>query len=309
MKTKSALIIAAVVVVAAAAFFVLKRDRGYDPSFDASVASPTYHGNGPVVLYDEGHHNAHTAAAGYRPLVELLRHDGYTVRTTNQPFTAEQLRGASMLMLVAAVGANPTNDSSAYTEAECQAIAEWVGAGGSLLLVTDHWPYGLAARSLGSRFAIHLTGGFVEDPKYHDPERGESHLVFSKENGLLGEHPITRGLNRVITFTGGSLKGPDGATWLLRLSDSATQRPSGPARVERSGGDERVMMEYGDPRPAGGWAQGIALEFGRGRVVVLGEAGMLRAQKDRSGLVGMNVPGYDNRQFALNLAHWLSRAI
>jgi len=69
------------------------------------------------------------------------------------------------------------------------------------------------------------------------------------------------------------------------------------------------MMEYGDPRPAAGWAQGIVLEFGRGRAVVLGEAGMLRAQRDRSGLVGMNVPGYDNRQLALNIMHWLSRAI
>jgi len=44
--------------------------------------------------------------------------------------------------------------------------------------------------------------------------------------------------------------------------------------------------------------------------VVLGEAGMLRAQRDRNGApVGMNVPGYDNRQLALNIMHWLSRAL
>jgi hypothetical protein len=45
-------------------------------------------------------------------------------------------------------------------------------------------------------------------------------------------------------------------------------------------------------------------------VVVLGEAGMLRAQRERNGqLVGMNVPGYDNRQMALNIMHWLSRIL
>ena len=182
---KAPFVIAGVVVLGAAAFLFVGRDRGYDRSFDTSIAHPTYQSSGPVVLYDEGHHNTHTASGAYRPLVEMLRHDGYTVVTTTQPFTAEQLRRAAVLMLVSAQGANRTGDSSAYTEAECQAIAEWVGGGGSLLLVTDHWPYGLAARALAGRFAVHLSGGFVEDPRYHDPERGESHLVFSKENGLL----------------------------------------------------------------------------------------------------------------------------
>jgi hypothetical protein len=37
---------------------------------------------------------------------------------------------------------------------------------------------------------------------------------------------------------------------------------------------------------------------------------MLRAQRPRNGQrVGMNVRGYDNRQLALNIMHWLSRAL
>jgi hypothetical protein len=69
-------------------------------------------------------------------------------------------------------------------------------------------------------------------------------------------------------------------------------------------------MEYGEPAAAGGRAQGLALEVDAGRVVILGEAGMLRAQRERGGaLVGMNVPSYDNRQLALNILHWLSRAL
>src|SRR5262245_18695101 len=239
----------------------------------------------------------------------MIRSDGYTLRTAEGAFTAEELRGVGILVIVLPRGANPTNDSAAYSEAECAAIAEWVAAGGSLLVVADHWPYGLAARSLARRFDIDLSGGFTEDPKYHEPERGSSHLVFSRENGLLVDHPITRGVTRVLSFTGPSMKGPDRAALFLLLSDSATDRPPGPARVERDGGDDRVIMQYGDPQPAGGHAQGIALEFGRGRVVVLGEAGMLRAQRDRTGLVGMNVPGYDNRQLALNIMHWLSRLL
>ena len=299
-----------VLVVLTATFFFFKRDSSYDRSFDTRVAAPAYPGGGgPVVLYDEGHRNAHTARGGYKPLVDMLRSDGYVVRTTRQPFTAEALRGAAVLALVLGRGANPTEDSAAYTDSETAAIAEWVRGGGSLLLVSDHWPFGLAARSLARRFDVDLSGGFAEDPKYHEAERGASHLVFSRENGLLREHPITRGVQRVLTFTGTSIAGPAGAGVFLALSDSATDRPPGPARVETAGGDTRLIMEYGDPLPARGRAQGIALEFGKGRVVVLGEAGMLRAQRDRSGLVGMNVPGYDNRQLALNIVHWLSQVL
>jgi hypothetical protein len=55
------------------------------------------------------------------------------------------------------------------------------------------------------------------------------------------------------------------------------------------------------------------MEFGRGRVIVLGEAAMLSAQlgisPNRTEKMGMNVPGTDNRQFALNIMHWLSRLL
>src|SRR5204862_72802 len=64
-----------------------------------------------------------------------------------------------------------------------------------------------------------------------------------------------------------------------------------------------------DPKrvSAAGRAQGIALVYGKGRVVVLTEAAMLTAQVAARGFrFGMNVPGIDNRQLALNILHWLS---
>ena len=52
----------------------------------------------------------------------------------------------------------------------------------------------------------------------------------------------------------------------------------------------------------------MALKFGKGRVLVQGEAAMLSAQISgaEKRRMGMNVPGNDNRQYALNLMHWLS---
>ena len=57
-----------------------------------------------------------------------------------------------------------------------------------------------------------------------------------------------------------------------------------------------------------------AMTFGKGRVVVLGEAALFSAQiirfadgnQQRETKFGMNVPGNDDRQFALNVLHWLS---
>jgi hypothetical protein len=305
-------LVAAIVV----AVLVATRDQSYDRAFDSRVTDPAYRGNGPVVLYDEGHLNTHTTAAAYKPLADLLRSDGYGLRVTRQPLTAPALEGVAVLVLALAQGTNDTNDGAAYSDAEEAVIERWVRAGGSLLLITDHWPYGSAVSSLARRFDVAMGAGLVQDPTEHDPDRGDSHLVFSEENGLLREHPIVRGrseaerVRRVLTFTGQSLQGPAAAVPFLALSDAATERPPGPPRVERDGGDVRVHMEYGAPVAAKGRAQGLALEVQAGRLVVLGEAGMLRAQPGRNGeRVGMNVAGYDNRQLALNVMHWLSRAL
>ncbi len=43
-----------------------------------------------------------------------------------------------------------------------------------------------------------------------------------------------------------------------------------------------------------------------GRVVVMGEAAELSAQLIGTERFGMNVPGLDNRQMALNILRWLS---
>ena len=60
---------------------------------------------------------------------------------------------------------------------------------------------------------------------------------------------------------------------------------------------------------ADGMLQGAALEFGRGRVVMLGEAAMVSAQlggPNRTPM-GMNEAGANqNAQFALNVVRWLS---
>lgn len=273
-----------------------------DPEFNTSVANPAYNKNGPRVLFDEAHHNFHTADGRYKPFVDLLMNDGYRIIRNRQPFTKSSLSSFKVLVIANALGAEEMDDNgadgSAFTEEECQAVQEWVKSGGALLLIADHAPFGGAAAALASRFGVDMSKGFTYDHSNSAPNN-PSLLNFSRENNLLATHPITEGrnqnerLNRVQSFTGQSLKGPDDSFAILKLSDTAKDTPNREA-------DSSVS--------AAGRAQAIALKFGKGRVVVQGEAAMLSAQiaGPNKNPMGMNMPGNDNKQYALNVMHWLS---
>jgi hypothetical protein len=190
-----------------------------------------------------------------------------------------------------------------------------------LLLIADHAPFGDAASRLATRFGVTMGKGFVFDIANSD--FSPTILIFSAENGLLGDHPVLRGrseserIRRVVSFQGQSLQGPPGSVSLLTFSATAYEADTQAAlqQAQRVAGtrsrDSHEPIEH--TRSAAGLSQGIALEFGKGRVVVMGEAGLFSAQILRSGQApdlkfGMNRPGNDDRQFALNVMHWLSRA-
>ena len=270
-----------------------------DPDFDVKVARPAYTSTHPRILFDEAHHNFHTTSGRYKPFGQLIGNDGYQVIPNREKFSGEMLRKGDILVIANALGAEgmgqPGASNPAFTDAECDAVRDWVRGGGSLLFITDHAPMGAAAECLARRFEVDLSKGATSDPV--NSEGGETSLVFSRRNRLLGDHPITRGrdaserVDKIQTFTGTSMKGPAGSVPILKLADTAV---------------DNSFDEEGKTIPAAGRAQGIALGYGKGRVVILGEAAELSAQLIGDEKFGMNVPGLDNRQMALNIMHWLS---
>jgi hypothetical protein len=273
-----------------------------DMDYDTTVAAPAYAGAArhPSVLFDAAHNNLHTAGGLYRPFADLIAHDGYRVGTNQKAFSKEALQSADILIIANAAGA-PQGDaaktaSPAFSAAECQAVDVWVKEGGALLFITDHYPYGAAAQPLAKRFGVGMSQGQTVDPQNSVP-RVPARLIFARENGLLGDHPIIWGrgpseqINRVITYSGQSLMGPRGSIPFLMLADTA---------IDRS-------MEDNSWATAAGRCQGLAFVHGKGRVVVLGEAGVLSAQlMNNNQPFGMNDPNTDNRQLSLNIMHWLS---
>jgi hypothetical protein len=273
-----------------------------DPEFNTSIENPAYKKDGPRVMFDEAHHNFHTTEGRYKPFVDLLMSDGYRVIRNRQPFTKTSLSSYKILVISNALGAEEDDDEgadkSAFTDEEIQAVHDWVKDGGALLLIADHAPFGGAAAALSSRFGVEMNNGYTFDEQ-NSVAGSPSHLIFSRENKLLASHPITEGrsenerLNLLRSFTGQALRGPKESVAILKLSDTATHSPNFQQNLVAS---------------AAGLAQAVALKFGKGRVVVQGEAAMLSAQVSgpENRRMGMNVPGNDNKQYVLNVMHWLS---
>lgn len=286
-----------------------------DPGYHPTVAQAAYDAEQhPLVLVDEAHHESYTLAGRYRPFAELLTKDGYQVKPNRKPFDKESLAaelGASVLVIADPLGSGAGGTGGAggtaaghpaFTAAECDAVYQWVQAGGALLLVADPAPAGRAAAILAKRFGVEMSQGETFDPE-HSGAAGTptAWIPFSRRNKLLADHPITQGRNEserietVVTFHGQSLQGPEGSAAFLPLGAAAR--------------DQHV--DEGIDLSAAGRAQGIAFELGKGRVVVLADASMTTAQQLGGGAlkVGMNRPDNDDRQLLLNVLHWLTRLL
>jgi hypothetical protein len=294
-----------------------------DPDFEASVENPAYTRPGPTVAIDEAHGNFHTADGRYKPFADLLRSDGYEVLPFTSTFDLRSLEGIDVLVISNArnLPAVQRGDTSqpAFMADEINAVRAWIEGGGALLLVADHAPFGQAAESLAQRFGIDMGKGYAFD---RANDELTTTLTFSRDNQLLGDHPITRGrgpseaVSHLATFTGQSLSVPQGAVPLMKLSDTAREAATpDDLTAENAAGRSPGSAQPGSRSASrAGRVQGLAMTVGMGRIVVLGEAAMLSAQiatfPDGSVVkAGMNVPGNDNRQFALNALHWLSGLI
>ena len=305
MSISSGPVITKLVIFCALVFAVTAAVRAQqvaDPHFDARVDKPAFTKNFPRVLFDEAHNNSDTTTGRYKPFADLLFNDGYHLVVNRKPFAKESLATFKILVIVNPLGGEDMDDegadSPAFTTAECEAISDWLRGGGALLLAADQAPFGSAAEILAKRLGVDMGKSETMDPADADKEFNlPSVLVYSRENHLLVEQAITNGrsdaerVNRVIVFSGQSLKGPQGSDAFLKLADSAVDK----------------ISSSGKNASAAGRAQGLAFRLGKGRVVVLGDAAMLSAQLGSDNKpFGMNVPEIDNKQLALNIMHWLS---
>jgi hypothetical protein len=276
-----------------------------DTSFNPVILQSEYAiGKGPVVAIDEGHYNFHTADGRYLPFARLLRSDGYIVRGYPGKFKVSGLRDVRILVIANALNKiNVENwylpTPSAFTAKEIEKVKKWIENGGSLFLIADHMPMGGAAAGLAAAFGFRFTNGFAIDTA-----TGGQVSFYRKDKTLL-PCSITNGrnsgelVNKVVTFTGQAFQAPSEAKTILRFDERYLLLETDTAWVF----DSSTRFT-----PVNGWSQGAYMKYGKGRVVMFGEAAMFTAQLGGPSQIkmGMNSDfAEENYKLLLNIIHWL----
>ena len=275
-----------------------------DSTFDYIINNPVYQKNkGPVVTLDEAHFNYHRLGGRYYAFGKLLQKDGYVLKSGNEQFSAAYL--STMKILVIANALADTSkwklpSKSAFSKDEVNELHTWVYNGGSLFLIADHMPFPGAIEKLANAFGFNLINGFAMK-KDKMPE------IFSRSRNNISSNKVTEGRNKseridsICIFTGQSFIAPKNATIITSLNDDyEILLPT-------------VAWEFSDntPRMSGiGLANGAYMQYGKGRLVIMGEAAMFSAQLagPQKNTMGMNSPlAKQNPQFLLNIIHWLDK--
>ncbi|MFN0214124.1 MAG: hypothetical protein ACKVT2_07695 [Saprospiraceae bacterium] len=271
-----------------------------DTAFVATIQNPKYEpGKGSAIMIDAAHHNFHTLNGRYRPFGKVLQNDGYQLLSNEIPLSQKLLQSCRIYVI-----SNPLDSSnlngwqlptpSAFTTTEITALNEWVRSGGRLLLIADHMPFAGAAQALAKSFGFEFSNCFAMDNRRRSLER------FYRSNQTLADNEITRGVDTVITFTGSAFRIPKGATPILALKNYSILSP-------------QVAWQFEENTPtiaSEGLYQGAYLEYGEGKIVVMGEAAMFTAQLTGPNRVpvGLNRPeARQNAQLLLNIIHWLDK--
>lgn len=259
-----------------------------DPTFLPKVPGAMFTSVHPTVMIDQGHHELAAKDGRYVAIMNLLNSDGYHVILNEQALTPELLKDVRILYISAA-------QKPGFTESEMLAVKKWVDGGGSLLLMADHAPIGDAVHEFAQKFGFEISGGETNDVSAAF-DKDPSHIVFSRDNHLIADHAITNGrgkkerLEKVVAFSGQSVKGPRGSQAFLRLSSTA-QNIEG----------EKIQS-------VGDFNEAVADKQGKGRVVIFGDGTVFTSKTAMPANVpeGMNVPGIDNVKLATNVFRWLA---
>jgi hypothetical protein len=239
------------------------------------------------------------------------------------------MRAASLVDVAVLVIADPARlegRAETFAGGEVDAIVAWIKAGGSLLLIADHPPYPLGAAKLAAALGVRnwLNGsagvdsvpGLAPDmvaatitfwrtdsfpgggPSLVPVAPSSSNMTYQGADAVLAKHLITEGrgaserVRRVTTFGGSAFQALPGGEAILTLPGRTVAMMAQPDGQYL---DDSVRAPY---IPVDGWLQGAVLSIGKGRLAVFAEIGLFSG-----GTAG------DNRQFILNVMHWLSRAL
>ncbi len=270
----------------------------------------------PTILFDLGHNN-YGANKADQTFYGFLRDHGFAVRNLHGPITDSALDGIIVFHTSNALARiNIDNWSlpnpSAFTPDEIAVLLEWVQRGGSLLMVIEHMPFGGSYNDLARAIGFEVSNGFAVDSSLLDDYSEENiaeagALLFRRGTGEISDHLIVTGqspygqIEHLATDCGSAIRLPSHAASLITLgADVVSLEPA----------TSWAFTVDTPRRSVAGWSQAGVLEYGEGRIAVLGDNFLISAP-------GLLDPPYieieqeaelgaHNHKFTLNLYRWLS---
>ncbi|RYD54017.1 MAG: hypothetical protein EOP60_08845 [Sphingomonadales bacterium] len=244
-----------------------------DPEYRPSIAKPAYLPNkGPAACIDHGHYNTHRANGTYLPFKRLLEVDGYRVALLRGEFTAESLGFCDLVVVANARGAGKPRLLGVDLPFPASGKPEDPAFTPAEIATVSNWVKGGGSLLLAA--GDHPFGAASMGLAQAFGVSMLGGAADTPQSPQPGTHTILNGVTRVATFTGQSLAGP--GTPLL-------------------------------PRPDGR-NQALALEFGKGRLVIIADPDALTAQRENGRRWGF-AANNDNATLARNIARWLSRKL
>ncbi len=219
----------------------------------------------PLTVDDRNYHRIYS----FNKAFEYLKSQGVVVEKyeSNEPLTPEILAQCKTLFLNL-----PSGDKEPFFVGEILAIRDFIQQGGALFLITDHTNCYFHQSRLAPLFhEIDI------EPQYYgvcDTESavgtGEGWLFMNR----FADHPVTRGLREIAFQTGGGVDPRFAVAW---SSETSWQDAPG---IPIYG--EADLAYYGNFAPDPGervGASGVVLarEYGKGRVVIVGDQNLFSA--------------------------------
>lgn len=264
-------------------------------------------GEGPA-LYLHRSVSPYVQRGSFDPFLQLAQSDGYQTFYLDEPVTKEILSKVNLFVIANAYTSDYINYStldapSVYSDDEIALIKNWVKEGGRLLVLADHSPFAGGTIKLASEFGFtYMTGNALS--KNSLSSLVKVHIDSKISDGSLSTHPITNGstgrapVSHFYAFGGQAIILPDGAKNLITIPD----------HFETMLGFSPSREFYTAPRiDSGGLSQGATLEYGKGKLIIMGETGGFTAQTSPDGVTfGFEEPSADeNKEFILAALRWL----
>lgn len=281
-----------------------KRHPYIDNDYDFQFVPVTVKHN-KLIKIDSQHHSlyaGHLHQFQDQGALKIMQRDGFRIDYINEKINSEVLSNTDILFM-AGIGqkeVQPGNWQSELSKDEISSVVAWVQGGGSLLLLTGHFPRGSGAKPLLDSLGVQYFPGYAHHEKFPGRDSFCSWFVFTPAEGLRS-HPLIKrqgvSISKVKFLCGSALS--------RRNEDVVLAMPENTRILKSAQNSKQVASQKQS------YAAMIAFNFGSGRVVVASDLGLFRnwVGKDDKGIyyVTLNDPDADNAALLVNTLRWLAK--